>query len=554
MATFCDMLLPLSAHVLSKEIGKRFLPTINLQIDYLAASPLGSWVQGEAQLLRATRSLVFMQGLVQADGIAGRARQRHLQDRPAVRRHEAAPSARPDAIAARHREVERASFPLCPLSRAGSASSLAFASSRRRPPCPFAPSPEPTSRTPSSSSTRTATSARARRHAPERDARRNASPIRPGRSPTSSSPATAGRATSRRRSRSTTAGSAAMARTGRSRRGARSARAGSSRSSSGCTGRAFRSATRRFRPTGRRPCSAPATRATLDAQVDAYAATHRRHAARARGDPHDPPRRARGERARRRLPPTCATPTRRCSRSRPRRARRARRPPGADREEFDPDAIIAAEQGGGAAKPSATQLLGVGDKSKGLFLSPLRQLSFWKMKERARAFGESGAHELLARLRIVAPRARFHLMGHSFGCIVVSATVAGPPASRPAAAGRLALPRPGRAVALVVLPATSRMRAGTAGYFHRIVEARARARPDRDDALVARHRRRPLLSARRAAQGPARPRRRAAEVRRHRLVRRPGPRRASQDMRDAARRTSTTGSSRARSTTSRRAA
>jgi acyl-coenzyme A thioesterase PaaI-like protein len=66
MATFCDMLLPLSAHVLS-DVGKRFLPTINLQIDYLAASPLGSWVQGEAQVLRTTRSLVFMQGLVHAD-------------------------------------------------------------------------------------------------------------------------------------------------------------------------------------------------------------------------------------------------------------------------------------------------------------------------------------------------------------------------------------------------------------------------------------------------------------------------------------------------------
>ena len=70
MATFCDMLLPVSAHVMSKDIGQRFLPTINLQIDYLAASPLGAWVQGEAELLRATRSLVFMQGLVQADGVS----------------------------------------------------------------------------------------------------------------------------------------------------------------------------------------------------------------------------------------------------------------------------------------------------------------------------------------------------------------------------------------------------------------------------------------------------------------------------------------------------
>jgi uncharacterized protein (TIGR00369 family) len=69
MATFCDMLLPIAAHVLAPDIGKRFLPTINLQIDYLAGTPLGAWVQGEAQVLRTTRSLVFMQGLVQADGI-----------------------------------------------------------------------------------------------------------------------------------------------------------------------------------------------------------------------------------------------------------------------------------------------------------------------------------------------------------------------------------------------------------------------------------------------------------------------------------------------------
>jgi uncharacterized protein (TIGR00369 family) len=68
MATFCDMLLPISAHYLSADLGKRFLPTINLQVDFLGPSPLGSWVQGDAQLLRTTRSMVFMQGLVTADG------------------------------------------------------------------------------------------------------------------------------------------------------------------------------------------------------------------------------------------------------------------------------------------------------------------------------------------------------------------------------------------------------------------------------------------------------------------------------------------------------
>jgi uncharacterized protein (TIGR00369 family) len=68
MASFCDMLLPISIHRKSKEIGFRFLPTINLQIDYLAPARLGAWVEGEADLLKATRSLVFAQGLVTADG------------------------------------------------------------------------------------------------------------------------------------------------------------------------------------------------------------------------------------------------------------------------------------------------------------------------------------------------------------------------------------------------------------------------------------------------------------------------------------------------------
>lgn len=67
MATFCDMLLPMSAHRYA-QIGRRFLPTISLQIDYLAGAPLGAWVQGEGQVLRVTRSLVFLQGLVTADG------------------------------------------------------------------------------------------------------------------------------------------------------------------------------------------------------------------------------------------------------------------------------------------------------------------------------------------------------------------------------------------------------------------------------------------------------------------------------------------------------
>lgn len=68
LATFADMVMPLSIQRKAPEIGLRFLPTISLQLDYLAAAPLGSWVQGEADVLRTTRNMVFAQGLVRADG------------------------------------------------------------------------------------------------------------------------------------------------------------------------------------------------------------------------------------------------------------------------------------------------------------------------------------------------------------------------------------------------------------------------------------------------------------------------------------------------------
>jgi uncharacterized protein (TIGR00369 family) len=69
LATFADMLLPC---VIIYEPGheRRFLPTISLQVDYLAQAPLGAWVQGEGEVLRRTRSMVFAQGVVTADGTA----------------------------------------------------------------------------------------------------------------------------------------------------------------------------------------------------------------------------------------------------------------------------------------------------------------------------------------------------------------------------------------------------------------------------------------------------------------------------------------------------
>jgi hypothetical protein len=94
--------------------------------------------------------------------------------------------------------------------------------------------------------------------------------------------------------------------------------------------------------------------------------------------------------------------------------------PGADREQFDPERAYQNEMAE-AADFGGISLDGI--------LAPLRQLSFWKMKDRARRFGESGAHQLLKSLQDTATTSgrvvRFHLMGHSFGCIVMSATLAG---------------------------------------------------------------------------------------------------------------------------------
>ena len=78
----------------------------------------------------------------------------------------------------------------------------------------------------------------------------------------------------------------------------------------------------------------------------------------------------------------------------------------------------------------------------GGLLGPLRQLSFWTMKKKARSIGEGGMYRFVAQVQQTAPTARVHLMGHSFGCIVVSSICGGPNGTTP-------LPRPVDSLALV---------------------------------------------------------------------------------------------------------
>ncbi len=111
-------------------------------------------------------------------------------------------------------------------------------------------------------------------------------------------------------------------------------------------------------------------------------------------------------------------------------------------------------------------------------LSPLVQLSFWQMKARACTFGETGGAALLAKLQqLTAGRnVRFHLMGHSFGCVVMSALAAGKAGSKPL--------RPVDSMLLVQgafslwsfcksIPSAPK----EAGYFHRLMTEGAVAGP-----------------------------------------------------------------------------
>lgn len=93
--------------------------------------------------------------------------------------------------------------------------------------------------------------------------------------------------------------------------------------------------------------------------------------------------------------------------------------PGEDRKPFDPQRAYA------AVRPAVSASFGF--PGWDTLLGPLRQLSFWKMKERGRRVGEGGAHQLLSELQGAAgPDVRFHLAGHSFGCVVVSGMLGGP--------------------------------------------------------------------------------------------------------------------------------
>ena len=78
---------------------------------------------------------------------------------------------------------------------------------------------------------------------------------------------------------------------------------------------------------------------------------------------------------------------------------------------------------------------------------------FWKMKDRAKRVGEAGGFALLSALMHASEDrdVRFHLMGHSFGCIAASASACGPPNGEVAATLAVDRAGAGRVVVVVVL-------------------------------------------------------------------------------------------------------
>ena len=69
MASFMDTLLPLGVRFSPHgDLAERFLLTINLSLDFMAAAPLGAWIEGRAERLSQTRSLVFVQGMIRSEG------------------------------------------------------------------------------------------------------------------------------------------------------------------------------------------------------------------------------------------------------------------------------------------------------------------------------------------------------------------------------------------------------------------------------------------------------------------------------------------------------
>lgn len=66
IATFADMQILAARKGSGTKLGRT--PTINISVDYLAPAALGAWVEADVTLVKATRTLIFTQALITANG------------------------------------------------------------------------------------------------------------------------------------------------------------------------------------------------------------------------------------------------------------------------------------------------------------------------------------------------------------------------------------------------------------------------------------------------------------------------------------------------------
>ena len=68
VATLFDVVLPLTGRLTVPHLSDYFLLTVNLSIDYLAGPKLGQWIEGRGRVLRLTKRMAFIDGLLSVEG------------------------------------------------------------------------------------------------------------------------------------------------------------------------------------------------------------------------------------------------------------------------------------------------------------------------------------------------------------------------------------------------------------------------------------------------------------------------------------------------------
>lgn len=63
---FCDTMMTLGSNIQAGLLSH--LTTVNLTCDFISPAPLGAWLEGRLEVLRTTKTLVFSQGTLSADG------------------------------------------------------------------------------------------------------------------------------------------------------------------------------------------------------------------------------------------------------------------------------------------------------------------------------------------------------------------------------------------------------------------------------------------------------------------------------------------------------